>query len=67
MPLSNGGYVRKYYSKGDIDFVLVFYPVTKKVYKIPVGELCKGNGTLRLTQTKNGQVKKVKLAQDYEF
>ena len=60
----NGAIVHHTYTKEEIDyFVTVF---NGKVYLIPVEE-CGGDKRLRLQPTKNGQVRGITWAKDYEL
>ena len=54
----------KKYSKQEIDYFATYY--NGVCYLIPVEE-CSDEKTLRLTQTKNGQEKRVNYAVDYEL
>ena len=62
----NGTFVRHAYTSEEIDFFMTFY--NNQAYLIPINECCKG-GTkrLRLTPPKNGQIKGITFAKDYEL
>ena len=52
---------------GKADWFAVYSPDTGKVYLISVAEASKGQMTLRLYPTENGQEWGVKWAKDYEI
>lgn len=53
--------------QGQIDYFAVYSPDTKKVYLVPIGHVKSTAAMLRLMPTKNGQVKNVRWAKDYEL
>ncbi len=61
---SNGKLVHNKYSEDEIDFFATFYD--GKCYLIPVNE-CSTMKRLRLTPPKNGQIKGITFAKDYEL
>lgn len=56
---------RTKYTKDEIDYFITIHPDTGELYIVPVEE-CGIECNLRLIPTKNGQVKGIKMAQDYE-
>ena len=61
---SNGKLVHNKYSEDEIDFFATFYD--GKCYLIPVNE-CSTMKRLRFTPPKNGQIKGITFAKDYEL
>lgn len=55
--------IRNY--KGKIDYFAVYCPDTKECYFLPIINCSNSVGSLRCTNTKNGQNKKVMWAKDY--
>lgn len=53
--------------KGEADLFGVYVPSLDKVYLVPVDDVPSQKVYLRLTPSKNGQTKGVRLAVDYEF
>ena len=61
-----GTFVRKEYTKDEIDFFMTFY--NEKAYLIPIEECAtKTDKRLRFVPPKNGQTKGITFAQDYEL
>ncbi len=60
-----GGTKRDY--RTDADFFGVYCPETKMCYLVPVGEVGRTEGTLRIDPPKNHQQRKVRWAKDYEI
>lgn len=60
----DGAIIHHTYTKEEIDYFVTIFDRT--VYLIPVEE-CGGNKRLRLQPTKNGQVKGITWAKDYEL
>ena len=60
----DGAIVHHTYTKEEIDYFVTIFD--RIVYLIPVEE-CGGNKRLRLQPTKNGQVKGITWAKDYEL
>ncbi len=56
---------RTKYTKEEIDFFVTIHPETREIYIVPVEE-CGNECNLRLIPPKNGQVKGIKMLQDYE-
>lgn len=52
---------------GDIDAFAVYCEYTDKVYLIPIEKCGTAYMTLRLTAPKNGQVKNIQFAKDFEI
>ncbi len=52
---------------GEIDLFMVYCPDNDQVYAVPIDEATSTLGTLRLTPSKNGQVKRIRWARDYEL
>jgi hypothetical protein len=53
--------------RGEVDFLAVYCPETKKVYVLPESELVELHGHLRVAPTKNGQARRVRWARDFEL
>jgi len=53
--------------RGDVEFFSVYAPEFDKVYVVPVKDVPKTQGSLRVDATKNGQKNNVRWARDYEF
>lgn len=62
---SNGTFVRHKYTKEQIDYFMTTY--NGKCYLIPVEECCSTEKRLRFTPPKNGQIKGITFAEDYEL
>lgn len=52
--------------RGEADYFGVFCPEIEKVYLVPVEDCGDTEASLRLTPTKSGQKKGIKMAEDYE-
>lgn len=61
----NGEFVRHRYTEEQIDYFATFY--NNKCYLIPVNQVGGNLKTLRFTPPKNGQVKSITFAKDYEL
>ena len=59
----NGKEISKSYNQNEIDLMLVYSPDLNKIYSVPIGTSL----LLRFEPTRNGQLKNVKWAKDYEF
>jgi hypothetical protein len=53
--------------RGEVDFLAVYCPETKKVYLLPESELVETHGHLRVTPTKNRQIRNVRWARQFEL
>lgn len=53
--------------RGQIEIFAVYCPDNRKCYLIPVLDVAKTSGTIRIVYSKNSQAKKVKMAEEYEF
>jgi hypothetical protein len=53
--------------RGQVDFLAVYCPETKKVYLLPESELVETHGHLRVMPTKNRQVRNVRWAREFEL
>jgi hypothetical protein len=53
--------------KDDVELFLVHCPDTGGIYAIPIEEVTRSHGTLRIDPTSNGQEKYVRWARDYEL
>lgn len=62
---SNGKMVHHSYDDTQIDYFMTFYE--DKAYLIPVNECSAREKTLRFLPPKNGQIKGITFAKDYEF
>lgn len=62
---SNGKMVHHSYDDTQIDYFMTFYE--DKAYLIPVSECSAREKTLRFLPPKNGQIKGITFAKDYEF
>ena len=62
---SNGKMVHHSYDDTQIDYFMTFYE--GKAYLIPVNECSTRAKTLRFLPPKNGQIKGITFAKDYEF
>lgn len=60
---SKTGVVKHDYTKDNIDYFCTYYD--NHCYLIPVSECGTNDKNLRLTATKNGQVKNISFAEDY--
>ena len=60
------GVFRRGYA-GEIDYFAVWCPDTEGVYVVPIEECPSVGGSLRVTPTRNGQVRGVRWARDYEL
>jgi len=60
-----GGGKRSY--KGEADFFAVYCPDNKKTYWVPVDDVPRSHGKLRIVPPKNNQSKGVKWAKGYEL
>lgn len=60
-----GKQVHHSYDKSQIDYFMTYYE--NKAYLIPVQECSSREKTLRFVPPKNGQIKGITFAQDYEF
>lgn len=61
----DGGIVHHAYTKEEIDYFVTTF--NGKVYLIPVEEVGKGDKKLRIDPAKNGQVRGITWAKDYEL
>lgn len=59
----NGGSCKPY--TNDVDFFGVYCPQLRSVYLIPIEDTSKLSGTIRVSETKNGQHSQVRWAQPY--
>ena len=59
------GAARPYF--GEIEYLAVYCPDTKKVYMLPEQELTATNAHLRLSPTRNNMVKSVRWASEFEL
>ena len=57
------GYVRRDYTADKVDFFCTYY--NNECYLVPFNECGSKAKKLRLTPTKNGQVKNISFAKDY--
>lgn len=64
LPRFNGSYDYRSY-EGEADYFAVYCPQNNKVYIVPVDQMPKGKGSLRVDPTKNNQSKGVVWAEDY--
>lgn len=62
---SNGKMVHHSYDDTQIDYFMTFYE--DKAYLIPISECSAREKTLRFLPPKNGQIKGITFAKDYEF
>jgi hypothetical protein len=53
--------------RGEVDFLAVYCPETKKVYLLPESELVETHGHVRVMPTKNRQNRNVRWARQYEL
>lgn len=53
--------------KGDADMFMVYCPETDKVYAVPVDDCKETACSLRVDAPKNKQIKKIRLAKDFEY
>lgn len=53
--------------KGHADLFMVYCPINGEVYRVPVSVAGAVECNLRLTPAKNGQIKGVKLAEDFKL
>lgn len=53
--------------RGDVEFFAVYSPELDAVYVVPVGDVGTKLGFLRIAPPGNNQVKRIRLASDYEF
>lgn len=53
--------------RGQVEYFGVYCPQINKAYLVPVDVVGKTGGKLRLTETKNNQLKNVHWAKDYEI
>jgi hypothetical protein len=52
---------------GEVDFFAVYCPETGGVYLVPVADVPLGHsGSLRINPTRNGQKRRIRMADDYE-
>lgn len=65
---SNVTGIRKVY-EGEVEFFGVYCPALDKTYLVPVSVVAglKTEGSLRVEPTKNSQVKRIRLAEQYEI
>ncbi len=63
----NQGYCKTTYGPDEIDFFIAWNPDLDKVYVVPFDDAGVSMVTLRLDPTRNGQVKRTRLAVDYEL
>jgi hypothetical protein len=59
------GGMRPYF--GEIDFLAVYCPQTRKVYLLPESALVATTGHLRIVPTKNNMAKRIRWASEYEL
>jgi hypothetical protein len=59
------GRMRPYF--GEIDFLAVYCPQTRKVYLLPESALVATAGHLRIAPTKNNMAKRIRWASEYEL
>jgi hypothetical protein len=59
------GGMRPYF--GEIDFLAVYCPQTRKVYLLPESALVATTGHLRIGPTKNNMAKRIRWASEYEL
>ena len=52
---------------GEADYFAIYCPQTDGVYLVPVSDFGSGDGSLRLTPTRNGQAKGVRWARSYQL
>jgi len=53
--------------RGEVDFLAVYCPETKKVYLLPESELVNLYGHLRVDPPKNGQSRTIRWARQFEL
>jgi hypothetical protein len=53
--------------RGQVDFLAVYCPETKKVYLLPESELVESSGHLRIAPTKNRQERNIRWAGRFEL
>jgi hypothetical protein len=53
--------------RGEVDFLAVYCPDLKKVYLLPETELVESFGHLRVDPTRNGQVRNIRWARQFEL
>ncbi len=58
---------RKRYTKEEIDYFAIYCGQTAKVYLVPVEDIEGLDGSLRVEQPANNQVKGIRWAKDYEI
>jgi hypothetical protein len=53
---------------GQVEYFAVYCPETSGIYLIPIDEvLVRWNGSLRVTEARNGQRLRIRYARDYEI
>ena len=52
---------------GLADIFGVYFPVNRRVYLVPLGDVAASKGWLRLEAPKNNQCKRIRFAADYEL
>lgn len=52
---------------GRADMFGVYFPPENSVYLVPIEEMGRGKGTLRLEATRNNQRRRIRFADDYEM
>jgi hypothetical protein len=62
---SRGPIFRTY--AGEVEIFLVHCPETDRIYAVPVNDVPRTDGWLRVDPTENGQAKGIRWARDYEL
>jgi hypothetical protein len=52
---------------GEVDVLIVYCPELDRIYVVPIEDAPKTEGSLRLSDTANGQAKGIRWAADYEL
>jgi len=65
-PNNRGTRVYRHNYRGQADVFGIYCPETDSVYLVPVDDVGLNTGSLRVTPTRNNQVKKIRWARDFE-
>lgn len=52
---------------GEVEVLIVYCPELDRIYVVPIGDAPRTKGSLRVSETANGQAKGIRWAADYEL
>jgi hypothetical protein len=53
--------------KTDVEMFMVYCPDNEQIYAVPIEDVTRTHGTLRIDPTANGQKRHIRWARDYEL